>query len=103
MVEIEKASDGAAILPLLVRAGSRKTRVLGEKNGRLLVEVRQKAEGGRANDALIRLLAKTFGLPEDGVKIVDGLRSKRKKVLIRLAPIRITEMLADLTGKESDA
>jgi len=99
VVEIERTSDGAAIVPLLVRAGGRKTRVVGEKNGRLLVEVREKAEGGRANSALIRLLAKTFGLSEDGIKIVDGLRSKRKRVLIRLAPASIAEMLADFMGR----
>jgi len=86
-------------VPLLVRAGSRKTRVVGEKNGRLLVEVREKAEGERANNALIRLLAKTFRLPEDGVRIVNGLHSKRKRVLIRLAPTSVAEMLTDLIGQ----
>jgi len=47
---------------------------------RLIVKVKEKAVGGKANRALIRLLALYFGLPASSIRIVRGHRSRDKVV-----------------------
>ena len=51
-------------------------------DGALLVRVREPAEGGRANAALIRAVAEYVGVPRRTVTIVQGLSSRRKLLQI---------------------
>lgn len=46
------------------------------------IEVRKKAERGDANRAVIRLVAKEFGVNTEQVKIVRGVRGRRKLIKI---------------------
>jgi hypothetical protein len=48
----------------------------------LRVRVAAPASEGRANEALIRLLAKTAGVPFSAVRIISGAHSRRKLVEI---------------------
>ena len=41
------------------------------------------AENGKANDALLKLLAKTWGLSKSSLTIVSGKNARMKTVLIR--------------------
>ncbi len=54
----------------------------GDGKARLKVSVTAAAEGGKANAALIKLLAKTWRLPKTLFKITAGPRSRRKTLLI---------------------
>lgn len=49
------------ILPMNARPGARKNAITGEFNSQLKVAVTAAAEKGKANLAIIKLLAKTFG------------------------------------------
>lgn len=51
-----------------------------EKNedGSFLVWVKEPAEKGKANKAVIKALAKYFGVAQSEVKIVSGFSSKQK-------------------------
>jgi uncharacterized protein (TIGR00251 family) len=49
----------------------------------LKVAVTQVAEKGKANEAIIKTLAKCLGLPRSHVELVSGTASREKKVLIR--------------------
>ena len=49
---------------------------------RIIVGVKSKPIGGKANRELIRKLAKHFGVSTSQVKIVSGLRSRDKIVEI---------------------
>ena len=46
------------------------------------VFVREPAKEGRANEAVIKLLAEYFDIPKSRIKIVSGLKSKKKIVEI---------------------
>ncbi len=54
----------------------------GDGKARLKVSVTAAAEGGKANAALIKLLAKTWRLPKTAFKITAGPASRRKTLFI---------------------
>ncbi len=51
--------------------------------GVLRIQVREKAERGGANRAVLKLVAKQFGVNTEQVRIVKGLKSRRKVITIR--------------------
>ena len=52
-------------------------------------------EGGKANAALLKLLAKTWKLPKTSLEIASGATSRRKLVRIAGDPGALYEMLTD--------
>jgi len=52
-------------------------------DGTIVVKVREPAEDGRANDAVIAALAGHFGVPKRAVTIVHGHGSRRKLVEVQ--------------------
>ncbi|HWB65650.1 MAG TPA: DUF167 domain-containing protein [Mycobacteriales bacterium] len=62
----------------------------------LIVRVRQPAVDGRANEAVLVEVARAFGLPRRGVRLVSGARSRTKLLdLDGAAPERLDALLAD--------
>ena len=70
------------ILELHVQPGARKSEFVGEHGGRVKVRVAAPAQDDKANAALIDFLAAHYRVPRRSVRIVAGLRSRRKRVLI---------------------
>jgi hypothetical protein len=54
----------------------------------------------RANDALLRLLAREWRLPQRDLTIVAGMKSRDKSVLIRGEPDLLLRRLASLIPVE---
>lgn len=54
-------------------------------------------EGGKANAALIKLLAKSWHLPKTTVSVTKGARDRRKTVFIEGDPEEIMKSLKDRT------
>jgi uncharacterized protein (TIGR00251 family) len=53
-------------------------------SGRVLrIQVREKPERGAANRAVLKLVAKEFGVNTEQVRIVKGVKSRRKVITIR--------------------
>jgi uncharacterized protein YggU (UPF0235/DUF167 family) len=50
----------------------------------LRIQVREKPERGAANRAVVRLVAKRFGVDATHVRIVRGLRGKRKLIKVSM-------------------
>lgn len=75
------------------------TRRWGDEN-RLLVRVRANAQDGKANVAVLRLLARWLELPVQDLKVAAGLRSRLKTVVAAGEPDalsrRVTERLDQL-------
>lgn len=74
--------SGARIaVRLIPRAGA--DRIMGERDGSLLVRVTAPPVDGRANKALCRLIAKRAGVPASGVSVIRGESSREKLVRVQ--------------------
>jgi uncharacterized protein (TIGR00251 family) len=68
--------------------------VSGERDGVLLVRVTAPPLEGKANDAVVALLAKTLGTPRSAVKVVGGASSRTKRVSVPRAAEAALDRLA---------
>ena len=59
---------------------SSKTEELGREGDSLIVKVKEPAKEGRANQAVITLLAEHFGVPKSKVRILSGFGSRNKVI-----------------------
>ena len=77
-------ADGLEIaVRLQPRASANRIDSFDTARGRLRVRVTAVPEKGRANAALVRLLAKQIGLPRTDLEVVAGGKDRDKTVLIR--------------------
>ncbi len=66
----------------LARPGASRSGCLGVEARGLVMALHSPPEGGRANDELIEILARTLKLPRASVRIVRGASSRRKTIEI---------------------
>lgn len=89
----------SARLTLRVSPGAARSAVVGRHGAGWKVRVAAPPEDGKANDAVIRLLADTLALPTRDVQIVAGQSSRDKTV--ELEGIRPAEIERRLTQASS--
>ena len=65
----------------------------------LKVALTQAAEKGKANAALIDLLAKTLGLSKSQIELVTGETSRQKRLLITTASSEETERVRQAVSR----
>lgn len=65
----------------------------------LAVKVTDPAEGGRANQAAIRLLARRCRVPPSSVKLVAGAGARWKRIVIAGDRTLLASRLAELAGE----
>jgi uncharacterized protein (TIGR00251 family) len=88
-------------LRLRVVPGASRTGVVGRHGEAWKVRVSAPAEGGRANDAVVRLLVDTLAVPRDDVKLVSGHGGRDKVVeLAGIEPEQIERRLSAAAGEE---
>ncbi len=93
----DSRSTGAASLSIKVVAGASRSEIAGWSAGRLRVRVSAVAERGKANAALIKLLAKHLGLPVSALRVTAGKTSPRKTLAV--AGLSETELLSRLPSR----
>jgi len=69
-------------IALKVVPGSTREGIAGWLGDALKVRVRAPAEAGRANEAVVRVVAEALGLPRDAVRIASGSSSPKKTLEI---------------------
>ena len=72
----------AASLKIRVQPKASRNEILGFRGDILRVRVTAPPEGGKANDAVVSLLAQTLGLARSRVRITRGHTSRDKLVVI---------------------
>lgn len=82
MIELTENADGV-ILPVRAQPGAGQNAIRGEQNGMLKVSVTQVAEKGKANKAIIEVLAKSLGLKRSQLELVAGELQAQKRFLVR--------------------
>ena len=92
---IQYTQDGRALtFSIRVVARASRTEIAGEHDGALRVKLAAPPVDGAANRALVRLLAKTFKLPQNAVEIVAGGTSKHKIIRVEGVDAAKLEQLA---------
>jgi uncharacterized protein (TIGR00251 family) len=90
-----KGVPGGTSLRIRVQPRAARDEVMGERAGALLVRLAAPPVEGRANAALVRLLARRLGLPPSAIEIVLGGSGRDKVVHVaRLDPAAVLARLA---------
>ena len=71
-----------SIISIKVVPGAKKNRVVGKYGDAIKVQVSAPAEGGKANEAVIELLAETLGVRVNQISIIRGHTQPRKTVRV---------------------
>ena len=75
---------------------SSKDEIVEKKNGVYKIKLTAPAIEGKANKALMKLLAKKLGLPKREIRIVSGERSRIKSIRIDLLTLeQVNKLLQD--------
>lgn len=71
------------MLPVKAQPGARRNGIVGEHAGSLKVAVTQAPEKGKANEAIIEVLADQLELKRNQFQLVSGVTSPQKRFLAR--------------------
>ena len=101
MIPLEEHAEGV-LLNVKAQAGARQNAIRGEQQGALKVAVTQIAEKGKANRAIIQVLAKSLGLRRSQLELLEGATSYHKRFLIRGADsVQLAARLRQLVERAS--
>jgi uncharacterized protein (TIGR00251 family) len=82
LIELE-ATDQGVVLPVRAQPGARSSGIRGVHDGALRVSVTQAAEKGKANKALLGVVAEALGLRKSQIVLISGTTAARKRFLVR--------------------
>ena len=93
MIDLEPHAEGV-VLPVRAQPGAKRNEIRGLQDGMLKVSVTQIAEKGKANKALVEVLAKGLGLRKSQFALLAGETSSHKRFLVRgLTPEQLAELI----------
>lgn len=81
MVELQSTTEGV-ILPVQAQPGARRNGVTGVHAGRLKVAVTHAPEKGKANKAILEVLAEVLQLKRAQLRLLSGETSSQKRFLV---------------------
>jgi uncharacterized protein (TIGR00251 family) len=87
------ALPGAIRLAVQITPNAKKTEVIGVLDGALKLKLQAQPIEGKANEALVKFLAKALDVPRSAVTITHGLTSKKK--LIEVVSPTLTPEVAE--------
>ena len=65
-----------------MQPGAARSEFAGQHGERIKIRLAARAVDGKANEALVEFLAEYFAVPKRSVRIVAGLKSRQKRVVI---------------------
>jgi hypothetical protein len=93
---IEILGDGTAVIRLHVQPGATRTAVTGVHGNALKVAVTAPPDAGRANTAVLALVAGMLGVRRSSVRLLTGTTSRLKRVAIDgMAPDAVREAVGN--------
>jgi uncharacterized protein (TIGR00251 family) len=85
-LKIDEHKDGVVFIAKIVPSSSGQTRICGLLDEMLKVKVSAAPEKGKANQCLIKFLAKQLGVKKNAVSIISGTTSPVKHVMVSGMP-----------------
>jgi uncharacterized protein len=96
-IQIRDHTDGC-ILCVRAQPGAKRDVIVGEHGGMLKVAVSAPPDKGRANEAIIEVLAAALGIKRGQIELVSGRASRQKQFLLRgISAAKLQETLASRT------
>ena len=80
MLDVDR--DGNVLLSVHVQPGARTTEVVGRHGDALKVRIAAPPVDGKANRAVLALIAETFDTPVSNVELAAGASNRRKRIKI---------------------
>ncbi len=80
--QVPKTSQGAVTLKVRVQPKASRNQVEGYRGDTLILQVTAPPEAGKANSAVVSLLADRLGIAKSKVRMIRGQGSREKVVLI---------------------
>ncbi len=100
MIEIREHPEGC-VLAVRAQPGARRNAIVGAQAGCLKVAVTAPADQGRANQALVEVLAEALGLKRSQVALLSGQTQRQKKFLLRGVSVQqVQSLTAKHTGNK---
>ena len=90
MIAVTPHAQGS-ILPVRAKPGAKVDAVVDTYENALLVAVTARPEDGKANEAIVRVLAEVLGCRRSEILLVSGQTSRNKRFLI--AGIQVEDLL----------
>lgn len=81
MIDLTPSKDGA-IFNVHAQPGARRNAILGERAGALRVAVTAPPDKGKANAAILELLARALGCRPSAIALVSGETSRHKRFIL---------------------
>ena len=92
-LQLEKRPEGV-LLPIKAKPGAGRNEIRGVQDGALKAAVTQVPEKGKANKAILELLAKTLKLRKSQISLVSGDTASQKVFLV--SEIDVDELRAKI-------
>lgn len=70
--------DDSTLLKIKVTTKASKNAIVGVRNGELLISVTAVPENGKANEAIIKILGKSFKCAKSKISLISGCKGKNK-------------------------
>lgn len=96
---IETGREGLYI-DLIVKPNSTENRIMGYNRWRECIEisVKEEAKDGKANSALIELLSNELNISKNNIQLVQGNKSKKKRIFLAGQGKHIINRISDIVG-----
>ncbi|AKU90407.1 DUF167 domain-containing protein [Vulgatibacter incomptus] len=86
-----RVSADSVLVEVVVQPRASRSRVVGEHDGRLKVQLTAPPVDGEANAALIELISDLVGIPRRAVEISAGSTGRRKTLRLTGAKVELVE------------
>jgi len=95
LAELCCEGKGGLYLNVHAQPGARRARLRGLHGDAVKIAIGEAAQDGKANKAIIRVIAKALALPLCDVEITSGMTARRKRVLLRGNPASLKALILD--------
>ncbi|MBI1175578.1 MAG: YggU family protein [Sideroxydans sp.] len=89
-----RENDGGLLLVLHVQPGAKRSEVAGLHGEALKIRLAAPPIEGRANEALLRFIADSFGVPLRNVELRQGAQSRHKTIKVSGSQVEPESLLA---------
>jgi uncharacterized protein (TIGR00251 family) len=102
MIQMSEHDEGC-VLAVYAQPGARRNAIVGEQNGCLKVAVTAPPDQGRANKALVEVLADGLCLKRSQISLLSGPAQRTKKFLLRGINVQQLQNLLQARLKQAEA